>query len=233
MSQRGICIDCGSETTGPKFLRCKSCSNKHRAKDPEWRIKQASILAAMCRARKGDPVFRENCRKAAIKKTQSPEWKRNNIIAVRAMIPKRSHSPRWQAAKQRISQSLKEYFSIPENRQQLRARVNSPENISKHSGSNSATWQGGKSFEPYGIEFNRRLKSRIRQRDGFQCQRCGEPENGKAHDCHHIDYDKHNNTSLNLVTLCHPCHMRMNMRRDYWIDYFQSSQNPAIESMAV
>ena len=49
------------------------------------------------------------------------------------------------------------------------------ERIRKYSGSmeKCPAWRGGISFEPYGIEFNDKLKKEIKQRDGFKCRECG------------------------------------------------------------
>jgi len=69
-------------------------------------------------------------------------------------------------------------------------------------------WKGGASFEPYGIEFNGKLKQQIRDRDNHICQECGLPERliGKKLDVHHIDFDKYNNDASNLISLCKSCH---------------------------
>lgn len=89
-------------------------------------------------------------------------------------------------------------------------------------GENSTNWQGGKSFEPYGPEFNKALKLAIRERDGFICQLCREPENGRIHSCHHIDYDKTNNDPDNLNTLCRSCHTRTGTNRAFWTNLFRA-----------
>lgn len=84
----------------------------------------------------------------------------------------------------------------------------------------SVFWRGGISFEPYGIEFNKKLKETIRKRDNFTCQVCGKLEKDKAHTTHHIDYNKQNNHPTNLLLLCVSCHTRTNYNRHYWKDYF-------------
>ena len=92
-----------------------------------------------------------------------------------------------------------------------------------NSGENHFLWLGGKSFEPYGLKFNDNLKDSIRQRDNYKCQLCGcsQLENIFALQCHHIDYDKQNNISKNLVSLCNSCHGKTNgLNRKYWIKYF-------------
>ena len=83
-------------------------------------------------------------------------------------------------------------------------------------------WQGGKSFEEYGVEFDNGLKEQIRFRDGYKCQECGcsQLENGRQLDIHHIDYIKKNNKPNNLISLCKSCHMKTNFNRDYYYAYF-------------
>lgn len=83
-------------------------------------------------------------------------------------------------------------------------------------------WQGGKSFEPYGLEFNENLKEVIRNRDRRKCKICEKTElkEGKKLSVHHIDYDKKNNNPNNLITLCVCCHIKTNYNKKYWIKYF-------------
>jgi len=90
-------------------------------------------------------------------------------------------------------------------------------------GSNNPAWNGGGSFEPYPVEFNEKLKYKIRQRDNFTCQiiECGIKENGKAHAVHHIDYDKNNCRDENLITLCISCNTKVNYNRQEWKNLLQ------------
>lgn len=89
-------------------------------------------------------------------------------------------------------------------------------------GEKSYFWQGGKSFEPYGLEFNNDLKEVIRNRDRRKCQLCNitELDYGELLSIHHMDYDKKNNNPNNLITLCRRCHAKTNIKRGYWITYF-------------
>lgn len=77
-------------------------------------------------------------------------------------------------------------------------------------------WQGGVSFEPYGIEFDNSLREQIRKRDDYLCQICGCRQNGELLSIHHIDYDKQNNYPDNLVSLCRGCHSKTNFNRTVW-----------------
>ena len=45
-----------------------------------------------------------------------------------------------------------------------------------HKGKKSYLWQGGKSFEPYSPEFNKRFKKAIRERDNNCCIICNRHE---------------------------------------------------------
>lgn len=94
------------------------------------------------------------------------------------------------------------------------------------SGKNHPQWLGGKSFEPYGIEFNDRLREEIRKKDNYKCQLCGcsELENIRLLSIHHIDYNKQNNKEENLISLCISCHIKTNYKRKYWINYFQKKE---------
>ncbi len=87
----------------------------------------------------------------------------------------------------------------------------------------ASNWQGGKSFEEYGIEFNKELKQQILERDNYTCQdpNC-KIENPKRLHIHHIDYNKKNNNSENLITLCISCHIRTNYNREYFAEFYQN-----------
>jgi hypothetical protein len=104
----------------------------------------------------------------------------------------------------------------------------SPETKAKigmaNKGENNGMWEGGISYEPYPPDWNTTHKEKIRERDGRTCRLCGVKENGKHHDCHHVDYDKKNISPSNLLTLCHVCHGKTNYRRDEWMSFFRGPQ---------
>lgn len=93
--------------------------------------------------------------------------------------------------------------------------------IGLHLGEKSGMWQGGKSFEPYTIDWTETLRISIRERDKYTCI-CGKRQGEIAFSVHHIDYDKKNCNPNNLVTLCPSCHSKTNTNRDYWKNYFSS-----------
>ena len=86
------------------------------------------------------------------------------------------------------------------------------------------SWQGGKSFELYGFEWNKQLREQIRQRDNYTCQECNmsEIELNYALSVHHIDYNKKNSNQENLVSLCKSCHSQTNFDRNDWIEYYKN-----------
>jgi len=94
------------------------------------------------------------------------------------------------------------------------------------SGPNNPQWLGGLSYESYGKEFNDELKDQIRERDGFKCQVCNilQFDLGYKLIVHHKDYDKRNNLSSNLISLCRNCHMETNFNRENWKSLFQSKE---------
>lgn len=91
-------------------------------------------------------------------------------------------------------------------------------------GTNSPNWQGGKSFEPYSPEFNKKLKQQILKRDTYTCQDPNCKHKTDRLDVHHIDYNKLNNTFENLIVLCKSCHAKTNVnnKRNYFTEYYQN-----------
>jgi len=95
-------------------------------------------------------------------------------------------------------------------------------------------WKGDKSEEKYGYEFTSQLKEAIRKRDSYRCQQCFRHQDElfttnrkgqvvKRKLCiHHIDYNKLNNKSENLISLCGVCHAQTGYDRNDWTDYLKS-----------
>jgi 5-methylcytosine-specific restriction endonuclease McrA len=91
-------------------------------------------------------------------------------------------------------------------------------------------WKGGVSFEPYSKNWTKNLKESIRQRDQYLCQICyiDQRELSTKLSIHHIDYNKKNCTPNNLISLCNPCHMKTNAKRDLWPNFFFKLMNRKI-----
>lgn len=85
----------------------------------------------------------------------------------------------------------------------------------------------GRSHLPYMKDFTK-IKEVIRKRDEHLCQHpgCYIPENGKKHDCHHIDRDKTNDNPVNLILLCFKHHIKTRYGdADYWKEFYQEVQS--------
>ncbi len=102
-------------------------------------------------------------------------------------------------------------------------------------GKNHYNWQGGISFEPYGVEFNNELKEQIRERDRYRCQQCfrHQDELGRKLDIHHIDFNKKNNDPNNLISLCRNCHAQIQFNKKDWVEYFSKVKSPTSKSITV
>lgn len=96
--------------------------------------------------------------------------------------------------------------------------------INKISGENHPNWLGGKSFEPYTLDFNSQFKETIRERDNYCCVICNKPQEELNYKLaiHHIDYDKKNTFPQNCVSLCRNHHTDTNFNRHHWKTFFQS-----------
>lgn len=88
----------------------------------------------------------------------------------------------------------------------------------------ASNWQGGISDNPYPQEFNKQLKNFILKRDNYICQNPNCEHKTNILDCHHIDYDKQNNSLDNFITLCDSCHMKTNgkNKRQYFTEYYKN-----------
>jgi DEAD/DEAH box helicase domain-containing protein len=87
----------------------------------------------------------------------------------------------------------------------------------------------------YGPEW-RLHRDRARARDGYRCQICGTPEEGKSHDVHHkipfrmfSSRDKANMLE-NLITLCHSCHRRVELA--VWVRSGLAGLSYVLENLA-
>jgi len=207
-------------------LKRKPCSE-------ETRNKISKILTG----RKLSEENKENIGKALKGKKRKPftkEWKDKLSKAAKGRIFSEERNNKISKSLIGNKYSLGKYHSEETKKKMSKAgkgRIFTEEhkrNISKgkkgkYTGSDSSRWKGGKSFEPYTIQFNKELKELIRQRDGYQCQICGMPEieNITKLNVHHIDYDKKNCLPSNLITLCASCHVKTNFNREYWEKYFK------------
>lgn len=97
------------------------------------------------------------------------------------------------------------------------------EELTNRTGKQALHYINGLGNEPYPIEFNGKLKEKIRERDNYQCQKCGKLEISEPRKLtvHHIDYDKNNCLQGNLITLCNKCNVSVGSNRVHWRKFFQ------------
>jgi hypothetical protein len=90
-------------------------------------------------------------------------------------------------------------------------------------GADHPNWNNGSSNGEYGPEFTRELKREVKESYDHVCQLC-HTETMEL-DVHHIDYDKLNNHSSNLIPLCKVCHGKTNYKRDEWRKLFEDMKS--------
>lgn len=188
-----------------------SAGLRKRKQSPETRAKIA-------KARKGTKHSLETRKKISashkgmLGKLHTPESRAKISAAHKGMPSSRRGIPLSPKTRAKISQSTIKRFSSPNERIKV-ARC----------GSQSHSWRGGISREPYAWTFDDELKDEVRRRDGYKCQLCGVPqiECNSALQVHHIDYDKKNSDPVNLIALCRSCHARTNSNRKHWTVLFQ------------
>ena len=93
-------------------------------------------------------------------------------------------------------------------------------------GKNNPNWKEDKIYIDYPLEWTEKLKAQIRKKDNHTCQECGILEsdcNVKLH-VHHIDFNKINCHSDNLISLCHSCHAKTVVasmeKKMFWINRY-------------
>ncbi len=121
---------------------------------------------------------------------------------------KRTNNPGWKGGlKELVCKNCVTVFTAPKCR--LTRKYCSPKCIDR-SGEKNSRWNGGRSFEPYPIAFNNKLRERIRNYDDRVCQLCNksEIENGRRLTVHHIDSDKTNCNIDNLIAICLSCNSK-------------------------
>lgn len=158
--------------------------------------------------------------KASIKVWKNLEFrKKHKIIMNKDEIKKKCVKPHIgrihsKEEKEKRKQSLIKYY---QNYPEIKEKT-------KHKGKDNGMWNNGSSFEPYSTDWTEELKRKIRKRDNYTCQKCGKKwKKGMINfDVHHKDYNKKNCKENNLITLCHPCHLKTNSNRKYWIEYFNN-----------
>ena len=101
------------------------------------------------------------------------------------------------------------------------------EYLKGRTGEKSPCWKGGVAY--YGLDDD--LRQDIFKRDNYTCCLCNKHKNKIKENIilHHINYDKRNNSSSNLVTLCKKCHFychnKSSLDKIFWIKEIYNKLN--------
>ena len=192
--------------------------------------------------KKGQKFTEEHKRKLSLAKIGiklSKEHRKNMSISAKKSINsgrfKKGHKL-TEEAKRKLSEIVKGRKHSKEAKEKLsktRKGLIKEGKLKIISGKEHYNWQGGISFEPYGLKFNNQLREQIRMRDNYRCQECFRHQdelrtktNKKYRlPIHHIDFNKQNNKSNNLISLCRGCHTQTNFNREEWTEYYQDRIN--------
>lgn len=220
------CDNCGKEFVDYPCKKRKYCcylcfveASRGKPKSPEWRaaIKAAANTPEALAAKSAVRLGKKHPHRG-VARTQETRDKIRAAKQGRKLSPEAHANMRTAQQKRRETQKV-----LPETCAKIRAaKLGRPRpNIR---GPKHPRWQGGISREPYGWDFNDELKEEVRRRDGYKCQMCGAPqvECRTALPVHHIDYNKTNNSPVNLIALCTSCHPETSVNRDHWMLFFQT-----------
>lgn len=136
-----------------------------------------------------------------------------------------------------ISEEVRKKLSYAHKNLSNRLELNEKLRIS-FTGNKNPQWIDGRSYEPYSLDFDNALRSKIKKRDNYCCQLCGtqikEGRRIKINPSkewllvHHINHNKKNNGVSNLISLCNHCHARIHINdksisfTNFWINYFKN-----------
>ena len=81
-----------------------------------------------------------------------------------------------------------------------------------YSGNRTAWNYIGGPQKKYTIQFRKKIRYAIYQRDNYSCQTCSKKEQLVAH---HLDNNVKNNDYENLKTLCRSCHARLHINEQF------------------
>ena len=125
------------------------------------------------------------------------------------------NGPHTEKSKQKMSRAKMNHIVTEETRQKIRNNLIDWDFYNEYGCTRSQY--------PYGSDWTPKLRKQIAERDNFTCQMCHEILPDKIA-THHIDYDKNNNESSNLIFLCKYCHGKTNTNRVFWEQYFTELQ---------
>lgn len=208
-----ICPICGKEFISINKLCSRICFKKNHSITNKGKNLGKKSPFKGC---KRDPEIGRKISKGLNKRMETLGYRYDEETIERAWRGK----PKPQETRDKISESvskmlLKAYADGSRKSTKGRDAWNKGKKMPQITGPNHPNWNGGSSFEPYGLEFNKEVRDKVKSLYDNKCAVCGKNNNGDKH-THHIDYDKNNNAIYNLILLCNSCHSRTNHNREYW-----------------
>ncbi len=206
-SKNNKCIDCNKLITN-NAIRCCHCSKKHHWTKEEY---QKYFIGDIAPNYKHGKYIENNCVDCG--KKINGLYERCKSCSKKGKL-----SNRWLGGKPNCIDCGKQLYHYGERCKNCYKLY--------YRGERHHCWIEGISHKPYPKKFNQKLKLEIRTRDNFECQYCGLKEKDhkfkyKAVLCiHHIDYNKLNCDTFNLITVCFDCNTKANGNRDYWFAYY-------------
>ena len=193
----------------------KHLSEEHRHKISEsCKNPSEEIRKKMSAAHKGKPLSEERRRHISEAKTGKPRGE--DVCRKMSEVTKKlMENPE---IRKKISESLKGRHLTEENKKKISESLKG-----KFSGERHPNWQGGISFEPYCVKFNKEFKERVRAFFGYKCIECQKPQNGAKLAIHHVNFNKKtccDNSIPLFVPLCNSCHGKTGRNREYWQQHF-------------
>lgn len=199
------CKECKQPYLCEKRRQNKFCSRDCVNKSEEYRKLKSKLQKGKPSAMKGKNLskeVKEKISEAHKGKKLTKEHKRKISIGTKGI--KKSCEVR-----RRISKALKGRKFSEKTKKKMKEN-HADFNLDKH-----PRWKGGKSFEPYCLNWTKKYKNEIKERDGNMCLNPVCMKIQKKLSVHHIDYNKKNCGPNNLITLCSSCNSRANSNRSW------------------
>lgn len=197
--------------------KISEANRKPKSEEHRKKLSQANIGKTSPFKGKHHSASSKNKLSIAHKGKVASEKTKNKLSNLLSEINKK----RWSSPKYRIrlTEAIRKKaigrIATDETKEKFRGRWSKDKN---------PNWHGGRSFDEYGIEFTKELRSFIIRRDAYTCQICNIAYSRNKLVPHHVDYNKKNNNPNNLVCLCKSCHSKTNFNRNRWILYFSEKR---------
>jgi hypothetical protein len=209
-----LCPDCNSKLIGRYSPRCASCAMKKRVKENNGKALGKPFAKGnkpYCYGKSLSDITKDKIRKAHIGMKYSQETiEKRRVKMIGHKVSEETRKKIGLKSKGRKhSESEKIKMSVS---QKERFKKSPVWNKGLKLGERAPNWRGGVSLlrspRRYGDDWAK-IRYLVYKRDKFTCQECG--INNVKLDVHHIIpfLLSKDNSIDNLITLCRPCHMRV------------------------